>query len=146
MLWIIDRATGGDREGIAMFTFRNMLAVAALLFGSTFLWMTPLYIGPTATGPIWTMAQVLGFLAIIGFTVVAWGIFRAAAWWEMATVIAGVVGIAAVIPFAIAAPSTPAAGDTSSLLINIVFHLVGSAAVIVALRVRQTEQWIAGQL
>jgi len=129
-----------------MFTFRNMLAVAVFLFGTTFLWMTPLFIGPEATGPIWTAAQALGFLAILGFTVAAWGIFKAARWWETVTVASGVVGVAATIPYAIAAPSLAVGGDLLSLVINIGLHLVGSAAVIAALRVDPVERWIEGRL
>ncbi|HEX8034864.1 MAG TPA: hypothetical protein VF510_13495 [Ktedonobacterales bacterium] len=129
-----------------MFTFRNILAVAVFLFGTTFLWMTPLFIGPTAKGALWTMAQVLGFLAIIGFTVAAWGIFKAADWWETVAVVSGAVGIAATIPYAIAAPATAGVGDTLTLVINIGLHLLGSAAVIVALLVPPTEHWIGGQL
>ncbi|HST87911.1 MAG TPA: hypothetical protein VLJ14_05980 [Ktedonobacterales bacterium] len=129
-----------------MFTFRNSVAVAVFLFGSTFLWMTPLFIGPTATGALWTAAQVLGFLAIIGFTVAAWGIFKAASWWERVALAAGVVGVAAVIPYAIAAPATAAAGDSLSLVINIALHVLGSAGVIAALLMHPIERWIEGQL
>lgn len=129
-----------------MFTFRNSVAVAVFLFGSTFLWMTPLFIGPTATGALWTAAQVLGFLAIIGFTVAAWGIFKAASWWERVALTSGVVGVAAVIPYAIAAPATAAAGDPLSLVINIALHVLGSAVVIAALLVHPTERWIEGRL
>jgi hypothetical protein len=97
-------------------------------------------------GPTWTAAQVLGFLAIIGFTVAAWGIFKAAGWWETIALASGVVGIAATIPYAIAAPSLAVGGDPLTLAINIGLHVVGSAAVIAALRVRPAERWIAGRL
>jgi hypothetical protein len=129
-----------------MFTFRNLVAVGVFLFGSTFLWMTPLFIGPEATGPIWTAAQVLGFLAIIGFTVAAWGIFKAAGWWETVALASGVVGVAATVPYAIAAPSLAVGGDPLTLVINVGLHVLGSAVVIVALRVRPAERWIEGRL
>ncbi len=129
-----------------MFTFRNLLAVAAFLFGSTFLWMMPLFIGPQAKGAIWTAAQVLGFLAIVGFTAAAWGIFTAASWWEPVTLAACVVGMAATIPYAIAAPSLAVGGDPLSLAINIGLHFLGSAAVLLALRVPPVEHWIVGRL
>jgi hypothetical protein len=128
-----------------MLSFRNIVAAAVFLFGTTFLWMTPLFIGPEATGVIWTGAQVLGFLAIIGFTVTAWGIFKAAEWWENVALASGVVGIAATIPYAIAAPWT-AAGDPLSLVINIGLHVIGSATVIAALRARPVERWIEARL
>jgi hypothetical protein len=129
-----------------MFTFRNMVAVAVFLFGSTFLWMMPLFIGPKANGTLWNVGQVLGFLAILGFTAVAWGIFTGAAWWEPAAIASGVVGLAATLPYALAAPSTVAAGDPLSLVINIGMHALGSAAVIAVLTVRPAELWLAGRL
>jgi len=129
-----------------MFTFRNILAVAVFLFATTFLWMMPLFIGPKATGAVWNIAQVLGFLAIIGFTVTAWGIFTAASWWEPVAIVTGVLGIAATIPYALAAPSLAVGGDPLSLVINIGMHGLGSAAVIAALLAHPIEHWIAGRL
>ncbi|HEV8194869.1 MAG TPA: hypothetical protein VGP82_25735 [Ktedonobacterales bacterium] len=129
-----------------MFTFRNMLAVAVFLFGTTFLWMMPLFIGPHATGILWNFAQVLGFLAILGFTVTAWGIVTAAGWWEPVAIASSVVGVAATIPYAISAPSLPTGGDPLSLGINIGMHALGSAAVVAALLVSSSEHWIAGRI
>jgi hypothetical protein len=129
-----------------MVTFRNSVAIAVFLFGTTFLWMMPLFIGPEATGPLWTAAQVLGFLAIIGFTMAAWGIFKVAGWWEPVALAASVVGIAATVPYAIAAPALAVGGDPLSLVINIGLHVLGSAAVIAVLRVHPAERWIAGRL
>jgi hypothetical protein len=129
-----------------MFTFRNMLAIAVFLFATTFLWMMPLFIGPKATGALWNVAQVLGFLAIIGFTATAWGIFTAAGWWEPVAIVSGVIGVAATIPYAIAAPSLPTGGDPLSLGINIAMHALGSAAVVAALLVAPIEHWIAGRI
>jgi hypothetical protein len=129
-----------------MVTFRKTVAVGVFLFGSTFLWTMPLFIGPEATGPIWAAAQVLGFLAIIGFMVAAWGIVKAAGWWETVALVSGVVGIAAAIPYAIAAQSLAVGGDPFTLAINIGLHVLGSAMVIAALRVRPAERWIAGRL
>lgn len=129
-----------------MFTFRNIIAAGVFIFGTTFLWMMPLFIGREATGAMWTAAQVLGFLAIVGFTVAAWGIFRAAGWWETVALASGVVGIAATIPYAIAAPSLAVGGDPLTLVINIGLHTLGSAAVIAALRVPPAERWIEARL
>lgn len=129
-----------------MFTFRNIVAVAVFLFGTTFLWMMPMFIGPKASGALWNVGQVLGVLAILGFTAVAWGIFTGAGWWEPVAVASGVVGIAATVPYALAAPSAVAAGDPFSLVINIGMHGLGSAAVIAALLWRPAELWIEGRL
>jgi hypothetical protein len=129
-----------------MFTFRNVIAAGVFLFGTTFLWMMPLFIGPKATGAMWTAAQVLGFLAIIGFTAAAWGIFKATGWWETVALASSVVGVAATIPYAIAAPTTAGTGDPLSIFINIVLHGLGSAVIIAALLMPPAEHWIAGRL
>jgi hypothetical protein len=129
-----------------MFTFRNVVAVAVFLFATTFLWMMPLFIGPKASGALWNVGQVLGFLAIVGFTAVAWGIFKDAGWWEPVAIVSGVVGILATIPYALAAPSSVAANDPFSLVINIGMHALGSAAIIALLLVQPTEQWLVGRL
>jgi hypothetical protein len=129
-----------------MLTFRNVIAAGVFLFGTTFLWMMPLFIGPKATGAMWTAAQVLGFVAIGGFTVAAWGIFKATGWWETAALASAVVGVAATIPYAIAAPTTAGTGDPLSIVINIVLHGLGSAVIITALLMPPAEHWIAGRL
>lgn len=129
-----------------MFTFRNILAVAVFLFGTTFLWMMPLFIGPKASGALWNAGQVLGFLAILGFSVVAWGIFKDADWWEPVAIASGVVGVLATVPYALAAPTSVAANDPFSLIINIGMHALGSAAVIAVLMVQPAEHWLAGRL
>lgn len=43
-----------------MFTIRNMGGVALLLFGSTFMWITPEFAtrGISNTGPWWAVARV----------------------------------------------------------------------------------------
>src|SRR5262245_15022463 len=92
------RVSERERGEYPMLSFRNIVAVAVFLFGTTFLWMTPLFIGPRATGAIWTAAQVLGFVAILGFTVAAWGIFKATGWWETVALASAVAGVAATIP------------------------------------------------
>lgn len=129
-----------------MFTFRNVIAAGAFLFGATFLWMMPLFIGPKATGALWTAAQVLGFVAIIGFTVAAWGIFKATGWWEPVALASSVVGAAATIPYAIAAPTTAGTGDPLSIAINVVLHGLGSAAILATLLMPPAEHWIVGRL
>lgn len=129
-----------------MFKFRNMIAVGVFLFGTTFLWMMPLFIGPKATGAMWTAAQVLGFVAIIGFTVAAWGIIQATGWWETVTLASAIAGVAATLPYAIAAPTTAGTGDPLSVSINVVLHGLGSAVIIAALLMPPAEHWIVGRL
>jgi hypothetical protein len=61
-----------------MWTFRSILAIGLFLFGSTFLWMTASMAGKAAPpkGTVWTLANVLAFTAVIGFSVTAWAVFK----------------------------------------------------------------------
>jgi hypothetical protein len=116
-----------------MFTFRNILAIGVFLFGTTFLWMTPTFLpkGSSATGAIWIVVQALTFAAIIGFTIAAWGIFKATGWWEQVAIGSAIVGIVAVIPYWIGASDVGAADSWPN---------------IAALLVSPFEQWIAGRM
>ena len=68
---------------------QNILAVGVFLLGTTFLWMTPVFLlkGSSATSAIWIVAQVLAFAAIIGFAIAAWGIFKSTGWCEPVAIV-----------------------------------------------------------
>jgi hypothetical protein len=67
-----------------MARFRAVAAVAILLFGSTFLWFMPSFLGAGATvdRAIWWVIQVLVVVTVVGFVGVAWGLYKATAWWR----------------------------------------------------------------
>jgi hypothetical protein len=52
-----------------MWTFRKLVALGLFLFGMTFLWMTAAMAGktPPPSGTAWTLANVLAYIAVIGF-------------------------------------------------------------------------------
>lgn len=123
-----------------MFTIRNIGGVSLLLFGTTFLWMTPMFATAdvSTTGTAWALANVLSFATLIGFTVATWGLFQRTSWWEMAAVASAAVGVAAVAPYWLAADR---AGETSPGF-NAIIHLVGSLGVFALLLVPALERWV----
>jgi peptidoglycan/LPS O-acetylase OafA/YrhL len=77
------------------------------------------------------------------FTLAAWGVFRSKWWWEQAASAAAIVGLAALVPYWIAASSTPEPG------LNKPIHIIGSAAVLLVLLVpaleRRLKAWLSGE-
>jgi hypothetical protein len=73
-------ADSSIKEEDAMLTFRNVLALGVFLFGTTYLWLTPSYVGKSATGAVWVVVQVLSIVTIVGFAAATWGIFKATGW------------------------------------------------------------------
>ena len=128
-----------------MLTFRNVLAVGVFLFGTTYLWLTPSFVGKPAAGVIWTVTQVLAMATILGFALAAWGIFKAAGWWELALIVSAIAGMASVIPYWIGLQRVAGALNAAAVE-NAVGHVLGAAVVIAALLIHPSEQWVVGRL
>lgn len=131
-----------------MWTFRNVLAIALFLFGTTFLWMTAAMAGRSTppTGRAWTLANVLAYLAVAGFTITAWGVFKQHAWWAPAALVSGVIGLAAVVPFVVAQRRLDVGLGDLGVQINLWMHLLGSAGVIAVAALPAARDWIADRL
>jgi hypothetical protein len=65
----MDGAGGGDRVG--------RLAPAVLLDGR---WLPLASEGISTKGALWSITNVLAFLALIRFTIATWGLFKKAEW------------------------------------------------------------------
>ena len=128
-----------------MLTFRNELALGVFLFGTTYLWLTPAYAGPAARGTLWSVVQVMAFIAILAFSAAAWGIFRDSGWWEPVGIGAAMVGMACVVPYWIAVQPLPDL-DRSATLGNLLIHFLGGALVMAALLAPPAERWIVSHL
>ena len=128
-----------------MLTFRNVLALGVFLFGTTYLWLTPSYVGKSATGAVWTVAQMLAMATILGFALAAWGIFKATGWWEPVLIVSAIAGMASVIPYWIGLQSVAGALNAPAVE-NAVGHVLGAAVVIAALLIHPAEQWVVGRL
>lgn len=123
-----------------MFTIRNMGGVALLLFGSTFMWITPEFVtrGLSNTGALWAVTRILALATILGFTIATFGLFRKATWWETTAIISAVLGVVALIPYWVAGHQ---AGETSPWF-NVLIHVLGSGGVLILLLVPRLERWV----
>ena len=127
-----------------MFTVRNMGGIALLLFGSTFLWLTPAFVtrGLETGGAMWSVTNLLSLAAVGGFTVATWGLFRHAPWWETVALISAVVGIVVLGPYWLAARH---AGEAAPGF-NVLIHALGDAGVFILLLVPSLETWVSSHV
>lgn len=127
---------------------RTAAAIAILLFGSTFLWMTASFAGrtPPPTGALWTVVNVLSLAAVLGFTLLAWAVWKDLSWWEPVAVVSAVIGLAAVVPFVAAVRGIdPGLGDMG-VQINLWSHAVGAAVVLLLVRSTPAHDWFVDLL
>lgn len=127
-------------------TFRNILAIGIFLVGASWLWLTPMWLSQgKTTVSIFDPRGLLSVLAIVGFAVVAWGVFRSASWWEPIAIASALVGIAAAFAFWFwAAPSTNA--SQADIATNALLHVAAGALVVAVLLIKPAEHWLAGHL
>jgi hypothetical protein len=115
--------------------------VALFLYGTSFLWLTSAFAGtgkPTE-GTAWTVTQVLVVLTVLGFSVAAWGIYRAASWWERAVIGSAIFGFAPLIPYWVAAHAAVGAGTAAQ---GVAIHAVGNTLVLILLLAPPLRHWI----
>ena len=78
------------------------------------------------------------------FTLAAWGLFKATSWWERVASAGAIAGLAALVPYGIAASSTGVSGPG----LNSAIHIAGSAAVLLVLLIpaleRRMQAWLTG--
>jgi hypothetical protein len=131
-------------EVIAVFTIRNLGGVALFLFGTTYLWLTPMFAtrGISTRGIWWSLTQILAFTTLLGFTIATVGLFKKTAWWEGAAVTSAVLGLVVLIPYWIAAHSS---GEATPWW-NVFVHALGAIAVLVLLTVPLLESWVDGHV
>lgn len=84
-------------------------------------------------------------VAIVGFSVAAWVVFKEASWWEPVAFGSAIVGLAALIPYLIGIRKVGDAGD-AGVQMNIAIHAVGIAAVFVVVLVPLVHDWIARRI
>jgi hypothetical protein len=90
------------------------------------------------------MANVGAFASLALFTLAASGVFKSAWWWERVASAGAIAGLAALVPYGIAASSTGVPGPG----LNSAIHIAGSGAVLPALLVpaleRRVQGWLSG--
>ena len=132
---------GGRRR----WTRRNVAAATLLVYASTFLWMTASLAGTEKPpgGVAWALATVGALVSLVLFALAAWGLFKAAPWWERVASAGAITGLAALVPYGIAASSTGVSGPG----LNSGIHLAGSPAGLLVLLVpaleRRMQAWLS---
>jgi hypothetical protein len=130
-----------------MFTFKNWVALGLFVFGTTFLWMTRDFLADrrTGTGIVWSIIQILVFVAVAGFSVAAWGVFKGTSWWESAVVASAAVGLAALVPYVMGILRIGDQAD-AGVQMNIAIHVFGIAAVFALVLVPVFHDWVARRI
>jgi hypothetical protein len=123
-----------------MVSIRNVGGVSMLLFGSTFLWVTPMFAASDVdtSGTAWATTGVLAASTIAAFSVATWGLFRRVSWWETLAALSAVLGLATLLPYWVAANASGVANP----VFDIVIHAAGSGGVLLLLRVPRLEHWV----
>jgi hypothetical protein len=136
----------GQRGRRRRWTRRNVAAAVLFVYASTFLWMTASFAGTKKPpgGAAWTIANVGALASLALFTLAAWALFKSAWWWERVASAGAIAGLAALVPYGIAASSTGVPGPG----LNSAIHIAGSAAVLLVLLVpaleRRVQVWLSG--
>ena len=127
-----------------MFSIRNIGGVALFLFGTTYLWIMPMFAskGISAKGTLWSISNVLAILTLIGFSVATWGLFKRAEWWDTLAIASAVLGLVALIPFWIAAHHS---GEVTPWF-TVLIHVIGAAGVLLLLLVPPLRNWVDGHV
>jgi hypothetical protein len=128
-----------------MFTFRNLAAVSMFLFGTTFMWLTPMFVAgePKPKGYAWTLVSILSWVVMAGFTAGAWAIFKELSWWEPVATASAFVGIVTVVAYWLATTWT---GEVVGAALNLVIHAAGIAGVFVATMFRPVNDWMTAHI
>ena len=127
-----------------MFTIRNLGGVALFLFGTTYLWLTPMFVKPglSTRGVLWSITQVGSLLTLLGFTIATWGLFTRASWWDEAAIGSAILGLVVLVPYWIAAHNS---GETTPWW-NVFLHAVGATGVLILLTVPALASWVNGHV
>ena len=127
-----------------MFSIRNVGGAALFLFGTTYLWIMPMFAskGISTKGTLWSITNVLAILTLIGFSVATWGLFKKAEWWDTLAIASAVLGLVALIPFWIAAHTS---GEVTPWF-TVLIHVIGVAGVLLLLLVPQLRSWVDGHV
>jgi|SRR5829696_820888 len=117
-----------------MARLRIAAAVVLFLFGSTFLWFMPSFLGTgtTVDGAIWSVIQLLVLVTVISYAGAAWGLYKATAWWRPMAIGASILG-AVVLPLWWITVSSIV--GVTNLASNLALHAAGIAVLLVGLLV-----------
>jgi hypothetical protein len=117
----------------AMARFRTLAAGAIFLFGTTFLWFMPSFLGTgtTANGTIWLVIQLLVLATVVGYGGAAWGLYRATAWWRPLAIGGSVVGTLVLVLWWLTVSSMSGVTNmAANMAANLALHAIGIAVLL----------------
>lgn len=128
-----------------MITFRNLAALAMFLFGTTFVWLTPMFVAedPKPDGLAWGAVSILSWAVMIGFTAGAWAIFKDLSWWEPVAIASAVLGIVTLTVYGLAVMW---AGGIVGAGVNLVIHIAGIVGVFLATTFAPVHEWMTAHI
>lgn len=117
-----------------MARFRTVAAAAIFLFGTTFLWFMPSFLGTGAEveGAIWSVIQLLVLATVVGHVGAAWALYRTTTWWRPLAIGGSVVGTMVLGLWWLAVNSLSGATNMAA---NLALHAIGIAALLLVLLV-----------
>jgi len=97
---------------------------------------------PVPEGTAWSIENVLALVAVVGFSVAAWGVFKGYDWWEAWAAMSAVVGVVSVAPYVVALHESGSALADPGTDINLLLHGVGSLIVLAIVWVPGAHEWV----
>lgn len=122
-----------------MRALRVIGALLLVLYGVSYLWLSPDMAARGAGGPLWALVEALVIITVAGFMVAAWGLVKAAPWWLPMSVFATVAGLATLVPFLAAVPDVWA----SNAAVDAALHGLGGTALLLILLIPPAERTLS---
>ena len=128
-----------------MARLRTVAAAVLFLFGTTFLWFMPSFLGTgtAVEGASWSVIQALVLATVISYAAAAWGLYKAGAWWKPVTIGASILGALVLPLWWIAASSMTGVPNMAA---NLALHAMGIAVLLVLLLVPSLAQGLDRRL
>jgi len=109
---------------------RNL--AAGVLFGTTFLWLMPSFLGDgdDVRGAQWSVIQFVVVLTVTGFAAAALGLWKGKQWWRLVAIGSAIVGLAGTVLWWFAVRALAGVPNVGP---NLIIHGTGSAVVLLVL-------------
>jgi hypothetical protein len=115
-----------------MARLRSLAAGALFLFGTTFLWFMPSFLGAgtEVEGAVWSAIQLLVLATVMGYAAAAWTLYRATTWWRPLAIGASILGTVVLSVWWVAVSSLSGATNMAA---NLALHAIGIAVLLLLL-------------
>ena len=117
-----------------MSRFRMVAAGAIFVFGTTFLWFMPSFLGTGTTvgGAMWSVIQLLALATVVGYAGAAWGLYMATSWWRPLAIGGSAFGTLVLMLWWLMVSSL---SGVTNMAANLALHAIGIAVLLLVLLV-----------